>query len=65
MKDRTLLHRICLPRGISSLCCNSTSQMWLQSSDLSPTVWGEPENQEFLQGMDEWKVLLVLPAGPQ
>lgn len=34
--------------------------MWLQSSDVSPTVWGELGNQEFLQGMGEWKMLLVL-----
>lgn len=39
--------------------------MWLRSSDLSPTVWGELGNQEFLLGIDEWKMLLVLPAGPQ
>lgn len=39
--------------------------MWLQSSDLSPIVWGELGNQEFLQGMDDWKILLVLPAAPQ
>lgn len=34
--------------------------MWLQSSDVSPAVWGELGNQEFLQRMDEWKMLLVL-----
>lgn len=32
VQDRALLHRICFPRGRSS-------QMWLESSDLSLSVW--------------------------